>query len=313
MRWSANGAFMLDAAVKILLEGQNSDGGWGAVSGKKSQTEVTALAMLALKSVRQSDAESAAQRAEKWLLDHQNSDGSWPRGEGFQGSSWSTALAMIALSQAGSARERLVTAGHWALEQQGSTLPILARLVMLVTFQKRVVQLNNALIGWSWTPGSASWVEPTSYFLIALKRLKADLSGKLLAERIRQGELMIYDRMCPNGGWNYGNSLVYGDPLSPYPDITAVALLALQDHRERRENQLSLGVLEKLAKATDSGLALGWSAIAFSVYGRDSAELKSLLVERFRRTQFLGEHKAVALGVLAMTKGAEYFRIAQSA
>ncbi|HWP22933.1 MAG TPA: prenyltransferase/squalene oxidase repeat-containing protein [Candidatus Binatia bacterium] len=303
---------MLDEAVKILLEGQNRDGGWGAVSGSKSQTEVTALAMLALKSVGRSDADFAAERAEKWLLDRQNGDGSWPLGDGFKGASWATALAMIALGEAKAARERLINAGNWALEQQGSTLPILARLVMLVTFQKNVVQLNRDLVGWSWTQGSASWVEPTSYFLIALKRLKADLSGKLFAERIRQGELMVYDRMCQNGGWNYGNSLVYGDPLSPYPDITAVALLALQDHRERRENQLSLSVLEKMARATDSGLALGWSAIALSVYGRDSAELKRRLAERFRRTRFLGEHKAIALGILALTQGAEYFRFAQS-
>ncbi len=299
---------MLHEAVKTLLAGQNPDGGWGAVSGKKSNTEVTALATLALRSAGKEEARSAARRGERWLLDRQNADGSWPLNERFKGGSWSTALAMIALIQAGTARERLVKAGRWALEQEGSTLPILARLIMLLSFEKSAVRLNNDLIGWSWTPVAASWVEPTSYFLIALKKLKSDLAGKLFDQRIQQGELMIYDRMCKDGGWNYGNSVVYGDPLLPYPDITAVALVALQDHRERKENQLGLRALEEMARATDSGLALSWSVLALSLYGRDGAEMERRLIDRFLRTRFLGEHKAIALGILAMSKGAEYFR-----
>jgi hypothetical protein len=307
---------MLDDAVKILLEGQNGDGGWGAVAGKKSHTEVTSLAMLALKSVSEKGDSPLVgrgtvplMRAEKWLLERQNADGSWPLNDGFKGPSWSTAAAMIALSQSAGAQERLIKAGRWALEQEGSQPGILAALVMLVTLQKRIVRLNNELIGWSWTRGSASWVEPSSYFLIALKKLKGRLPADTLSKRIGQGESMIYDRMCPGGGWNYGNSVVYGETLTPYPDTTAVALLALQEHRERKENQLSLRALEEMAKAADSGLALGWSALAFSLYGRDGAALTKRLVERFNRTQFLGEHRPIALGILALTGGAEYFRI----
>jgi hypothetical protein len=128
-------------------------------------------------------------------------------------------------------------------------------------------------------------------------------------ERIQQGELMIYDRMCDNGGWNYGNSSVYGDRLWPYPDTTAVALIALQDHQERKENEVSLRALGEMAKNTDSGLALSWGAICLSVYGQEGAELKQRLVERFAKTKFLGETKAIALGILAMGNGARFFRV----
>jgi hypothetical protein len=38
---------------------------------------------------------------------------------------------------------------------------------------------------------------------------------------------MILDRACPHGGWNAGNSVVFGVELDPHPDFTAMALLAL--------------------------------------------------------------------------------------
>jgi hypothetical protein len=300
---------MIEEAKTLLMTGQNPDGGWGAVPGKKSNTEVTALALLALRSAAKSESDPAVQKAKSWLIGRQNADGSWPLNESFKGGSWSTALAMIGLSDSADAVDRLVKAGNWALEQEGSKPGLLAELILALSFQKKTVRLNNDLIGWSWTPVSASWVEPTSYFLIALKKLRRHLAGKAFDERIQQGELMIYDRMCPGGGWNYGNSVVYGDALWPYPDTTAVALIALQDRHERKENQLSLKALEETVKTTDSGLALGWSLIGLSLYGRDSAELKKRLADRFAQTKFLGEHKAIALGILAMENGAQFFRV----
>ena len=169
--------------------------------------------------------------------------------------------------------------------------------------------MNDDLIGWSWTAGSFSWVEPTSYCLLALKKMKARLSAEAVKERVDQAELMIYDRMCEGGGWNYGNAAVYGDPLWPYPDITALALIALQDHRERNENQVSLKVLAKTVETTDSGLALGWSSICLSLYGHDNSELRERLEQKFVKTKFLGETKPIALSILAAGDGPSLFRV----
>lgn len=300
---------MLEEAAKLLTSSQNSDGGWGAVAGKRSNTEATALALLALQAVSNAAVEPAIQKAKKWLVERQNDDGSWPLNDSLRGPSWSTAFAIIALSESEDARSRLVKAGSWVLEQEGSKPGILAHLILALTFQKRVVQLNEDLIGWSWTPNSLSWVEPTSYFLLALKKIKRNLAGKSMEERVQQGELMIYDRMCDNGGWNFGNSFVYGERLLPYPDTTAVALIALQDHPERKENRLSLRSLGEMAKTTNSGLALSWAAICLALYGQDGAELKQRLVGRFAKTKFLGETKTIALGILAIGNGARFFRI----
>jgi len=299
----------VDQAVKFLKRSQNSDGGWGAIATKQSNTESTALGLLALRSLDDSRENSVLEKAEQWLANTQNPDGSWSYGAGSKAPSWSTALAVMALSDSSVEAERLVRAGNWILAQEGSKPGILAKLILALSFQKKAVHLNDDLIGWSWTPGSFSWVEPTSYCVIALKKIKSRLSAKAVQERVDQAELMIYDRMCEGGGWNYGNAAVYGDPLWPYPDITALALIALQDHKERNDNRVSLKALSKMAETTDSGLALGWTTVCLSVYGEDISELRKRLDQKFARTKFLGETKPVALAILASEDGARLLRV----
>jgi squalene-hopene cyclase-like protein len=299
----------LDQAVTFLNQSQNSDGGWGAIAGKQSNTESTALGLLALRSLEESRENPAVRKAEQWLTNSQNSDGSWAYGAGAKTPSWSTALAVMALNDSAREVERLVKAGNWILAQEGSKPGILAKLILALSFQKKAVHLNDDLIGWSWTAGSFSWVEPTSYCLLALKKMKARLSAEAVKERVDQAELMIYDRMCEGGGWNYGNAAVYGDPLWPYPDITALALIALQDHSERNQNQVSLKVLTKAAETTDSGLAIGWSSICLSLYGHDNSELRKRLEQKFVKTKFLGETKPIALSILAAGDGPSLFRV----
>lgn len=300
---------MLDRAAKLLLDSQNADGGWGAVKGKRSATETTALACLALMSLEKESLLPAIANARKWLVDRQNGDGSWPAADGYSGSSWSTALAMLALSHWPEARDRAVQAGNWALAQKGSKLGWLLKLIVALRGESHLWHVNPDLIGWSWTPRSFSWVEPTSYFITALKSLKSALPGETVRDRVEQGEAMIYDRMCRGGGWNYGNPAALGDILVPFPDVTAVALIALQDHAGRKENQMSLEILDRMAMEARSGLALSWSAICFGIYGKETAPLLDLLQRQFAKTRFLEETKPLALSILAHGKGPEYFRV----
>lgn len=300
---------MLSQAIELLIGSQNPDGGWGAVRGNRSTTEATALAYLALRSRERNDLGSAVERGKRWLIERQNPDGSWPLADGLKPPSWSTALAMIALNDSSDTVEQVIKAGRWSLEQEGNTLGILAKIVLALSPKKRVVNLNHDLVGWSWAPNSSSWVEPTSYFIIALKKMRHLLPSELYQKRVSQGELLIYDRICEGGGWNYGNSVVYDEALWPYPDITAVALIALQDQRARKENQLSLKALPEMTKDTISGLALSWTAICYDLYGLDAVSIKGQLQERFAKTNFLGESKVLALAILAAGNGAGYFRV----
>jgi hypothetical protein len=172
-----------------------------------------------------------------------------------------------------------------------------------------MTELDPYLSGWSWTAGAFSWVEPTSYSLMALKKLQRSLAGTNCEERIRQGEMLIYDRMCENGGWNYGNSRVLGESLWPYPDVTAVALIALQDRTTSEANQKSLRALDAMMREAASGTALGWGILCLTLYHRDVREWKEILVKNFEKTRFLGETKAVALALLVFGNGASLFRV----
>ena len=300
---------MLDRIITTLLENQNPDGGWGAVRGKRSNTESTSLAVTALKAMPEITVAENRKRGIDWLLRRQNKDHSWPLNETAQEGSWTTALAITALSDNAENSERVLAAARWLLEQEGSKPGILAEIVLWATGKSGVNKLNKDLIGWSWVPNSFSWVEPTSYALIAIKKLRARLAGTNVDERIRQADAMIYDRVCNGGGWNYGNSRVLDYALWPYPDITAVALIAMQDHAREKANQDSLQVLSKIARETDSGLALCWAAICLNVYAQDNSGFQVQIEKRFAATAFLGESKSLALAVIALNGKTNPFRI----
>jgi len=303
---------MLDQIIKSLIQNQNRDGGWGALRGKRSNTESTSLALMSLQTIPDNPAADNRRRAIDWLVRQQKQDHSWPLNETAKEGSWTTALAITALSANPENSERALAAARWLLEQEGSKPGILAEIILWATGKSTVNRIDNDLIGWSWVPHSFSWVEPTSYALIAVKKLRTRLADTNVTERIRQGDAMIYDRMCNGGGWNYGNSKVLDYALWPYPDITAVALIAVQDHAQAKANQESLQVLSKIARQTDSGLALCWAAICLNVYGRDDSDFQRQIEKRFTATAFLGETKSLALATIALGSKTNPFRLSES-
>ena len=301
---------MIDQLLDELVSLQNPDGGWGAAAGNGSNTETTALAVGALQSLGERSAPDRVLRGVIWLAQHQNPDGSLRLNNVTNTGSWTTALAIIALSAFPEYQPKVLEAARWLLHQEGSKPGILAEIILFFTGKSKANELNRDLIGWSWVPHSFSWVEPTSYALLALKKVKSALGDTNIDERIHQGEAMIYDRMCKGGGWNYGNSKVLDYALWPYPDITAVALIALQDRAGEPANQESLQALRKTAAETNSGLALAWTAICLNLYGQETRDWQQRIDKRFGDTKFLRETKTLALALLALNGGeANPFRI----
>jgi hypothetical protein len=300
---------MINAAIDLLLEAQNGDGGWGAVKGKRSNTESTSFALMALKSLEGNPYNRQTAAALKWLLLHQKDDGSWFLNDASKQSSWTTPIAVLALLSFQDQREHALRAAKWILTQEGRKPGWIASLLVRLSLVKKMTELDPYLSGWSWTPGAFSWVEPTSYSLMALKKLQRSLAGTNCEERIRQGEMLIYDRMCESGGWNYGNSRVLGEALWPYPDVTAVALIALQDRATSEANQKSVCALDAMMREAASATALGWGILCLTLYHQDVREWKKILVKNFEKTRFLGETKAVALALLAFGNGASLFRV----
>jgi len=206
-------------------------GGWSH-SGAHFGTEPTSLALLALNS--SSSASTVARHELEPLLACQRPNGLWPAiGDGTAGGSlWASAVAVNTLMTLGAAPETF--AG--ALDSLVNCRPLEASWLVRLKFRfsDQQVRFDPAKYGWAWVPGTVSWVVPTSMALISLERAKRQglIRGSEPQKRLRLGVEMLLDRACPGGGWNAGNAVVYGVPLCPHIDATAIALAALRFHHD---------------------------------------------------------------------------------
>jgi hypothetical protein len=110
---------------------------------------------------------------------------------------------------------------------------------------------------------------------------------------------MLLDRVCPDGGWNAGNGVVYGAALNPHPDDTAIALLAFDQHREEPAVRMSLDWLERIAPTLSAPWSLAWSILALADHGRSVDPLVESL-SHFPNLDRLEDTSTLALVGLAL-------------
>lgn len=295
-----------------LLAAQNRDGGWGASSGSPSSTEATAAAVMAIAAVGRDSLRRRVEDGLSWLARVQKADGGWSPTPAVEGSSWTTGPAVIAFANLAPTSNAARRGWQWLVDHEGAGFGWLGWVVWKMFARMRVTELDPDLKGWPWIPGAFSWVEPMALGLIALKKLPPPRQDARAASRIQQGELMIYDRMCEGGGWNYGNSKTLGEVLQPFPDTTALALLALADHHERPANQQSLAVLERTIRGVQSGLALALAVLCLDVYNRDASSVRTQIAASYGETRFFGKTRSLALAVLALAGGASMLRVGRA-
>jgi hypothetical protein len=110
---------------------------------------------------------------------------------------------------------------------------------------------------------------------------------------------MLLDRACPDGGWNAGNGIVYGCPISPHIDATAVALLALQGDSSPEIVRRSIAWLEDTAQFCDAPWSLAWSILALHVW-RQRVEVLQHRLTRLAESDLPGDTATLADMVLAL-------------
>ncbi len=272
----------LDAATdlkQVLLRVRNTDGGWGYYAGKASRLEPTCWALLALGSA----VDDAALR--NWpLKDGLLIDPNSPTPNfGFHGLALLTLLARRVEHVA--SNRRLIAAIE---SSKGVKLP-----------DREALRQRNDLQAWSWTEGTFSWIEPTAWCLIALKKARS-LSLAVDATRVADGDSVLFDRCCARGGWNYGNSNVLGKELAPYVSTTALGLLALQDHRSHTAVERSLQLLQNDWNSEQSGLALGLSAVAMRRFGLKGEGVLAALNESAATILDLGNLHVIGVALHAL-------------
>ena len=250
-------------------------GGWAALaSSSQPAIEPTCYSALALDSVPVGD----LARAQDFLLRTQNPNGSWPVfPEDDQGGGWITSLVVMALRDLVPAIPARLQGLHWLLNCAGKE----ANWFWKWKFRTadRHVRFDPDKYGWPWFPDTVSWVVPTAFSILALNQIPCSCGGlEQIPFRVNRGVEMLIDRVCPGGGWNAGNGIVYGAALAPHADDTAIALLALRDRAEDPVVQGSVDYLERTAQALAAPCSLAWAILALAAHRRPIASLRSSLV-----------------------------------
>jgi len=270
-------SFAENICAPLLRDAQNPDGGWGFHPGANSRVEPTCWALKALMSLPSpvnSDGD-AISRGLEFLIGAQLADGSWPSTPQEKTGCWVTSLACWVLAGASEADKRFskaIASGlRWVCDDWPRDSGWWPRLLRRLSFVQQQFKYNDAARGWGWTPGTSSWVEPTAFALLALENQPGP-EHPSAQKRRKLGELLLYDRMCPGGGWNCGNPEVYGVAGEPMVLPTAWALLALRKYPERPENIESLQWLERIVTKIQAPASYALARICLAAYGRHETE-----------------------------------------
>lgn len=225
--------------------------------GVPATVEDAALTLLALRH---------AGRSPKSLIDAQQSSGAWPAifHVGLP-SVYHTALALLALRKFDTpqVQEAADRAFAWLTSIPGREAHWLWQWKFRLF--DRQVRFDPSKYGWPWIPDTVSWVAPTALSILAFR------SWGRNSLRLTPAVDMLLDRACAAGGWNAGNSMVFGVNLDPHPDFTAMAVLALQAFHPQGQSQVeaSLDYLVARLREASSPYSLAWGVMALSAYAHD--------------------------------------------
>jgi hypothetical protein len=292
-------SFVENVCLPYLHKAQNADGGWGFHPRTQSRAEPTCWALQALVSAAGPETPEGVMRGLQFLRAAQLPDGSWPSTPEEKVGCWVTSLACWVLLADKDSSKAVAAGLNWLCQDWPQDSTPWRRLLARLSSQEQVAPMNNSLRGWGWTPRTSSWVEPTSFALLALGQFREDLLPPVAMRRRRLAEGMLYDRMCPGGGWNCGNPRVYGVPGEPLVVPTAWALLALRNHPERPENVLSLAWLENSIANIYGAGSLALARICLETYGRSWPASAPTLPDFHRKNEFLQNIQVVAWACLA--------------
>lgn len=248
---------------------------WGYRPDGEPRVEPTVLAGLALSALREEESSApfgtAVTSASDWLVALQQPDGAIGLSAAQPVPHWGTALALLFWSSLGSNEESCRRAAEWLFRHQGKSVAPTAG----------VIYAHDASIpGWSWVDGTHSWLEPTAWAVLALDR-----AGHRDHLRTQEGRRLIRDRAIRTGGWNYGNTQVFGTDLRPQPGPTGLALLALAgaDRADDPHIERACQYLLRTLPSTRAPQSLCWGLLGLDAWRQRPAECEDWLAESVDR------------------------------
>src|SRR5262249_33979303 len=157
--------------------------------------EPTCLALLAL-SAEPDRYAKVIEAGVRLLEQNAAKDGSYRLARGRSEAIWPTALVLFTRA----------ALGHADLDRTASRLLHLRGQVLKADPEVAdMMDINVQIKGWPWAEGNFSWVEPTAWAVLALRR-----AGRADAPEVAEGLHLLLDRAFDEGGINYGNRRVLG-------------------------------------------------------------------------------------------------------
>jgi len=132
--------------------------------------------------------------------------------------------------------------------------------------------------------------------LIALRT-----EGYVDHQRFRDGRRLLLDRQLPEGGWNYGNTFVFGKRLRPTPSSTGMALNALARTVDPEDVELSLEYLRQGLPHIRSPLTLGWGILGIQAWDERPSQAAGWIAECLGRQDKYGEYDTSTLSLIMIS------------
>lgn len=277
---------------ELLLKRQRPDGGFSETPGGDARTDASAWATMCLVTFRTHPAIVTSARS--YLAAHQTPNGSIPLSSDYPEAYWTTALAAQALDE----DRRFATAHDKAiaflLATSGRQLP---------KEPGSPIGHDSMIPGWAWIEQTHSWVEPTALAISTLVK-----SGRTDHPRVRAGIDLLLDRQLPQGGWNYGNTTVFGKTLGAMPTSTGIAVWALAGLVDGKQIAGSLEWLRQRLVNLRTPLSLGWALRSLAAWQIAVPDATALAEECLQRQERYGAYSTSHLCALLMGAAAMHSR-----
>lgn len=243
----------------LLLGSRNDDGGWPTHHGR-SWTEPTALALLALQGAKLPG--QACALSASWLCHRQLPDGGWPPCSEVPTSTWVTSLALLSLAQEAHYSQGCPKGALWLA---GHVYPELNPFQRLLKDHLGIAP-GHAPGSSAWFPGTAGWVIPTSFSILALQSWSRRTKNTPFEDTIHSAQEYLLSRRCSDNGWNHGGSPQRSETAPSYAETTGLALLALAS---KSSNNLrpAIQLAERFLQKPDSTEGFCWLLIGLAAHG----------------------------------------------
>jgi hypothetical protein len=269
-------------SLELLKSVQLPNGGVPYHSGEEARPDTTAWAIISM-SAWEFDREGC-DRGRAYLVSQQANDGRISISPAHPDASWPTPLAIMAWQHFLPFRQTRDRAVQFLLGFAGHHFK---------KADNRIAGHDPSIVGWPWIADTHSWVIPTGLAMTALQQL-----GLGTHARVVEGQQMLLDRQLPHGGWNYGNTFVFGKELHPLPECTGIALQALAGTTPIHEIERSLDYLLHELSHIRTPISLGWALLGLGAWGLKPADTEELALASLQRQDRYGPYPVPSLALL---------------